>query len=56
MWYLEHIKEYKFISCSSYEHAIKELYRQWREQDGSIPWLIKYKPSYEYSESITIDI
>jgi hypothetical protein len=43
MWYLVHIREYKFISCNSYEQAVNEYYRQYRDDDGSIPWTIEYK-------------
>lgn len=42
MWYLMHKREYKFISCASYNQVVNEYYRQWRDSDGSIPWEIKY--------------
>ena len=45
MWSLRHTREWNFwISCGSYERAIKEFYRQWRDDDGSIPWEIVYEP------------
>jgi len=43
MWQLVHKREYKFISCNSYEQALREFYMQWRDVDGSIPWDIEYK-------------
>jgi hypothetical protein len=43
MWYLAHTREYKFISCNSYEQAVNEYYRQYRDDDGSLPWTIEYK-------------
>jgi hypothetical protein len=43
MYYLAHIREYKFISCSSYQQALNEYYRQWRDTDGYIPWTIEYR-------------
>ena len=43
MWYLAHAHEYKFISCKSYEHAVNEYYRQYRNAYASIPWTIEYK-------------
>ena len=42
MWYLEHKRELKIITCNSYEQAIKEYFYQWRDDDGSIPWTIEY--------------
>lgn len=44
MWYLQHKQEYKFITCKSYEQALKKFYRQFRDIDGSIPWTIEYNP------------
>jgi hypothetical protein len=43
MWYLAHTREYKFISCNSYEQAMSEYHRQYRDENGSIPWTIEYK-------------
>jgi len=43
MWYLEHQRENKRITCRSYDHALREFYFQWRDGDGSIPWTIKYQ-------------
>ena len=40
MFKLIHKHENKVISCYSYEQALSEYYRQWREPDGSIPWTI----------------
>lgn len=38
MFRLEHIRESKQISCRSFEHLRSEYARQWRDDDGSIPW------------------
>lgn len=42
MWRLVHKRENKFISCNSHEQAVKEFYRQYRDEDGSIPWTMEY--------------
>lgn len=58
MWYLAHTREYKFISCKSYEHAVNEYYRQYRDADGSIPWIIEYKeqdPQLNWLEQLTFN-
>jgi len=42
MYYLEHKRDHRFITCYSYQQAIKEYYNQYRDPDGSIPWTVKY--------------
>ena len=39
-WYLQHKRANRRISCKSRETMIAEFYRQWRDVDGSIPWVM----------------
>lgn len=41
MWYLQHIRENKRITCLTYRSAVVAFYSQWRDDDGSIPWVIR---------------
>ena len=43
MFYLQHTRENRRISCRSYEQALSDLYTQWRDADGSIPWTIEWE-------------
>lgn len=43
MWYLQHKRENRRVSCRSKFGAIVEFYRQWRDDDGSIPWTVEYE-------------
>jgi hypothetical protein len=38
--YIEHTQTRQRITCTSIAQAIKEFYRQWRDSDGAIPWVI----------------
>jgi hypothetical protein len=42
MYQLRHRNGYDYITCKNYNHAVRELYRQWRDLDGSIPWRVTF--------------
>ena len=42
MYYLQHKRENRTISCRTREQCVYEYYRQWRDADGSIPWTMEY--------------
>lgn len=41
MFYLQHKRENRRITCQTYEQAVREFFYQWRDPDGSIPWIIE---------------
>jgi hypothetical protein len=43
---LHHKRESRTITCVSFKQAQREFFFQWRDPDGSIPWLL-YFGEYE---------
>jgi len=42
-FYLQHKRDCKTITCGiDYQAVLRVYYRQWRDEDGTIPWTIEY--------------
>lgn len=48
--YLTHKRTNDRINCRTFTEALREFYRQYRDIDGSIPWIIVDGPN-EYTET-----